>query len=262
MAKDSLTQKQTAQKLKQQKILKPIVNENQEPLDKPSKIHHKTKRPDDISQSEGPVQNVREDALETEQSTLLDGQSVLSNKRPSPDILVQVQTPTSSLPLDESSQAVLFQSPLVKQEPIQETNEECSKLTVPIIELNQAASLSVEWKQEVLIENAARILHNMVDLTHLVDQCHTEEVPLQKDSLRIRRLNFIKNIEECMKALISTETNTCDEKIMKDFFDSSETAFTNQMVDLETNDTTQKTLVVIFNLITAVGLLFKFCFLF
>ena len=137
MAKDSLTQKQTAQKLKQQKILKPIVNENQEPLDKPSKIHHKTKRSEDLSRNEGPVQNVREDALETEQSTLLDGQSVLSNKRPSPDILVQVQTPTTSVPLDENSQAVLFQSTLVKNEPIRETKEECSKLTVPIVELNQ-----------------------------------------------------------------------------------------------------------------------------
>lgn len=92
----------------------------------------------------------------------------------------------------------------------------------------------------------------MVDLTHLVDQCHAEEAPLQKDSLSIRRLNFIKNIEECVKAVISEETNTCDEKIMKDFFASSETAFTKQMIDLETNDTTQETLVVIFNLITAV----------
>lgn len=73
----------------------------------------------------------------TEQSTLPVGQSVLSNERPNPDILVQVQTPTTSVPLDENSQAVLFQSTLVKNEPIRETKEECSKLTVPIVELNQ-----------------------------------------------------------------------------------------------------------------------------
>ena len=84
----------------------------------------------------------------------------------------------------------------------------------------------------------------MVDLTQLVYQCQAEEAPMAQDTVAFRKLTSNKIMEDHMKALISMETNTCDEQIIRNFFTSTE-AFTKQMINLEKNDTTQKTLVVI-----------------
>lgn len=84
----------------------------------------------------------------------------------------------------------------------------------------------------------------MVDLTQLVYQCQAEEAPMAQDTVAFRKLTSNKIMEDHMKDLISMETNTCDERIIRNFFTSTE-AFTKQMINLEKNDTTQKTLVVI-----------------
>lgn len=131
----SSTQKQVAQKRKQQKSLKPLVNEVQEAVNKPSEMYQMTETAEHVSQRvDSPLQSARED---TEKVILSEGLSSLSNVKAGQDILVQVQTPTTSEALDESNQATLFQSPNVRHEPLTERKEGGSMLNVPTIELNQ-----------------------------------------------------------------------------------------------------------------------------
>ena len=67
----------------------------------------------------------------------------------------------------------------------------------------------------------------MVNLTHFVNHCTASHGVTKQNAINLRRFHTSKTIEAALKALISTDTNTCDANIIKNMFTSMEPAFTN-----------------------------------
>ena len=84
----------------------------------------------------------------------------------------------------------------------------------------------------------------MVNLTNFVHNCTAIDGVTKKEAIKLRKFHTNKTIEGALKALISTDTNTCDANIIKDIFTSMEPAFTKLQAQNDMNLAIEESLVV------------------
>ena len=76
-----------------------------------------------------------------------------------------------------------------------------------------------------MVENAAKLLHDMVDLTHVVNICSSKDGTKSRNTSSFKQYKTNRNIEEALKALISAKTNTLESYNIMDAFSSACKAF-------------------------------------
>ena len=97
------------------------------------------------------------------------------------------------------------------------------------------------------MEKAASLFHEMVNLTNFVNHCTASDGVTKRDAIKLRNFHTNKTIEGALKALISTDTNTCDANTIKSIFTSMEPAFTKIKAQDKMNLPLEESIMVRFN---------------